>query len=461
MDQRTNYNNLRDGLLIIVSLVVLYRLSTYNYLFFHVLVELFSIIVAASFFLIVWNLYDTIEDNYVRILGIAYLYIAFFDLIHTIAYKGMQIFTGYDANLPTQLWITARFLESLTLLCAVFLIKKNTKKIDLVILYSTITGILIFLIFRGMFPDCYIEGQGLTLFKIYSEYTISALLLITYYLLRKNKNEFSRSLLKYITASIFFTILAELSFTFYVDVYGFSNFTGHIFKFISYYFIYKAVVESSLKNPMDTLFSQTKALSNDLKNSNHIMRHDLANNFSTISMSLDLFERHGDDKYIEIAKKASGAGLKRIAEMRSMDTGKKSTTYNVRNIIESISGEHPEINLNLQGNCNIDADDTIYSVFHNLIENALRHGKATEMDIVIDKKENRCEIRVMDNGKGIPEDIKEHIFEKDFTYGENSNTGQGLHIVKQCLNNIGASIEVEDNKPKGTVFVLKLPTQNK
>jgi hypothetical protein len=38
----------------------------------------------------------------------AYLSVSFLDLIHTLAYKGMGVFPGFDANLPTQLWIAAR-----------------------------------------------------------------------------------------------------------------------------------------------------------------------------------------------------------------------------------------------------------------------------------------------------------------------------------------------------------------
>ena len=54
----------------------------------------------------------------VLFLGIAFFFVAGLDLLHALAYKGTGIFLGADTDLPTQLWIAARYLESVTLLVA-------------------------------------------------------------------------------------------------------------------------------------------------------------------------------------------------------------------------------------------------------------------------------------------------------------------------------------------------------
>ena len=90
-------------------LAVLYLASLYNYLLFHSIAEIFSIVVACGIFLVVWNSREYLNNNYLLFLGIAYLFVAGFDLVHTLAYKGMDIFVGYGANLPTQLWIAGRY----------------------------------------------------------------------------------------------------------------------------------------------------------------------------------------------------------------------------------------------------------------------------------------------------------------------------------------------------------------
>ena len=109
----------------ILILFGLYLSTFYNYLLFHTLAELFSIVVASGIFIVAWNSRRILDNNYLLFVGIAYLFIGGLDLVHTLAYKGMNIFQGYGTNLPTQLWIAARYMESLSLLIApVFLSRR-------------------------------------------------------------------------------------------------------------------------------------------------------------------------------------------------------------------------------------------------------------------------------------------------------------------------------------------------
>jgi hypothetical protein len=97
-------------------MVVLCLTSLYSYLLFHSLAELFSIVVAAAIFMLAWNSRRFMDNDSLLFLGIGYLFVSLIDLLHTLAYTGMPIFTGYDTDLPTQLWIAARYMESVTLL---------------------------------------------------------------------------------------------------------------------------------------------------------------------------------------------------------------------------------------------------------------------------------------------------------------------------------------------------------
>uniref|UniRef100_A0A7C4S8U7 histidine kinase n=1 Tax=Geoglobus ahangari TaxID=113653 RepID=A0A7C4S8U7_9EURY len=92
----------------------------------------------------------------------------------------------------------------------------------------------------------------------------------------------------------------------------------------------------------------------------------------------------------------------------------------------------------------------------NIIENALRHSGTDKIDIEIRGNEDYCEIRIADYGKGIPDDLKEKIFEKGFRYGESANTGLGLYIVKKIIERMGGEVQIEDNQPGGSVFILRL-----
>ncbi|TFG26105.1 MAG: PAS domain S-box protein [Promethearchaeota archaeon] len=246
--------------LIIFSLVLFftYLTSFYNYLLFHTIAELFSIIIAGGIFVIAWNSRKNIDNSFFLVMGISFLFIGFIDLIHTLAYTGLNIFIGYDSNLPTSLWIAARYLQAFSFLYAALVVNKKIKVPYLLIGYTVITTILLYFIFMGIFPDCYIEGSGLTPFKIVSEYIIDFILAITIIILYKFRKFFDRTVFIFIISSILTTIISEVAFTFYVSVYGFSNLIGHIFKIIAFFCLYKAVIVIGLENPYNLLFRKLK-----------------------------------------------------------------------------------------------------------------------------------------------------------------------------------------------------------
>ena len=105
------------GLLLLVGL---YLTSLYSYLLFHSLAEVFSIVVACGIFLVAWNSRRFLENNYLLFAGIAFLFVAGIDFLHTLSYAGMGVFQGYGTDLPTQLWIAARYLESISLMSSPF-----------------------------------------------------------------------------------------------------------------------------------------------------------------------------------------------------------------------------------------------------------------------------------------------------------------------------------------------------
>ena len=237
-------------------LLGLYLTSLYSYLLFHSLAEIFSIVIAFSIFVLAWNCRNIIDNNYLIFLGIAYLFVGFIDIIHTLAYSGMGIFLEYDANLPTQLWIIGRYLESISILLACLILNKKKIKFNLVLLgYTIIVSLLLLSIFYWkIFPSCFIKGSGLTLFKKNSEYIISLILAASLFFLLRKKEKFDRKVLQWLVISILLTIAGELAFTFYISVYGLSNLIGHFFKIISFYFIYQAIVVTGLTKPHELLF---------------------------------------------------------------------------------------------------------------------------------------------------------------------------------------------------------------
>ncbi len=237
------------GLAGIFCLVGLYWINLANYLLFHALVECFSIAVAWAIFMFAWNARDLTDNGYLLFLGMAYLFVGGIDLLHTLAYKGMGVFDS-SADLPTQLWIGGRSMEAVSLFVAPFFLDKKPRIQAAFAAYLLASSLFVLSVFYWRnFPACFVEGKGLTGFKIAGEYLVSLILAGAAYRLFQHRHRFDRTIYRLLTASILLTICAELAFTFYISVYGLSNFIGHIFKLLSFFLIYKAVIVTGLRNP--------------------------------------------------------------------------------------------------------------------------------------------------------------------------------------------------------------------
>ena len=240
-------------------LLGLYTASLYDYLLFHSLGEVFSIVVAFSIFIIAWNSRRFLDNSYFIFIGIAFLFIGAIDLAHTLAYKGMGVFPGYGTNLATQLWIVARYMESLSLLIAPMLIGRKLRVNFLLLGYGIATSLLLVSIFYWQnFPVCFVEGTGLTAFKKISEYVISLILLGAIFTMFQKRREFDTGVLRFLFATIIVTIASELSFTLYESPYGLPNLIGHFLKIVAFYLIYKAIIETGLVKPYNLLFRNLK-----------------------------------------------------------------------------------------------------------------------------------------------------------------------------------------------------------
>ncbi len=254
---KNNYRTLfASGLL----LIVLFLSVRESYLLFHTLVELFSVTVAFAVFIVTWNSRKILDNNYLFLVGIAYLFIGILDILHALTYKGMNIIqsTTFYAN---QFWIATRFLESITLLVGFwFLKRKHRLNADYIFLiYLIVSGLLILsILYWKIFPVCYIEGLGQTTFKIYSEYIVIIILITACCILVKRQNYFEPKVFKLLFASLSFSILSEFCFTLYLTNDGVFNQIGHYGKLISFFLIYKANVETSFLNPTGILFKGLK-----------------------------------------------------------------------------------------------------------------------------------------------------------------------------------------------------------
>lgn len=254
---KTNlYVKLAVGVLVFAGL---YGISLRNFLLFHSLAELFSVLVAAMIFVLAWNTRAFLKNGYLLYIGLGLVSVGGIDLIHTLAYRGMGVFPWADADLPTQLWIAARYFQAFILLSAFWFLNRPARPAVVIPAFVTLLALLLSSIFVWeIFPESFIEGEGLTAFKIVSEYIIAGAFGLNILLLTRNREAFDQDVLRLLVWASIASVLAELSFTEYASVYGFANMLGHLFKILAFYFIYEAIVSTGFIKPYNLLFRDLK-----------------------------------------------------------------------------------------------------------------------------------------------------------------------------------------------------------
>jgi PAS domain S-box-containing protein len=250
------YRNVAFGA---ATFAALYLTRLDNYLLFHSIAELFSIAIVGGMFAVTWASRHVLKNNYLLLVGVSYLFVAGFDLLHTLGYQGMGVFPQYGPNLSPQLWLCARSIESGSLLVAPFFLKRRLRIEILLPVLTVLSALLIASIFYWKnFPVCFVEGVGLTRFKVISEYVICAILVAALLLLLKHKDSFDKRVLKLVALSIIVTIVQELVLTLYVQMYDFYNLIGHYLKIVSFVLLYQAIVETGVTKPLVLLSKEVR-----------------------------------------------------------------------------------------------------------------------------------------------------------------------------------------------------------
>ena len=240
--------------------LLLVALRQDSYLIFHVLSEFFAVVISFILFAVAWQTYEFSKNFFLLFIACAYFWLGTLDLAHALTYKGMNIIVENDSNTATQFWIATRYMEAAFLLAAPFIAYKRFNPYAIFSFAGLIAILLTGLIFAGTFPTVFIEGQGLTPVKVYSEYIIIAMLLLAIGALMRRPIPLHDDAKMLIALAIGLTIGAELCFTLYSDLYGIFNVIGHIFKLCSYWILYQATVSASLTDPHLELLSRHEEL---------------------------------------------------------------------------------------------------------------------------------------------------------------------------------------------------------
>jgi PAS domain S-box-containing protein len=233
-----------------------------NFLLFRTFTEGFTIVVSFSIVFIVINTYQKRKSDFIPIIGIAYAFAGVFDTLRTLAYRGIGVFPNDVANLPAQIWIIARYFDSIGMLVAGISFHRIIKPFYVLITYAVVSVLILLAVFHWhIFPVAFIDGQGLTHFKVYSEYVICLILVASVILLMRHRKRFQPQVYRPLLTFFLVSVFTELSFAFYKTSGGWEDVIGHLLKITAFFFLYLAIVDTSLKEPYSRVREQAHLLS--------------------------------------------------------------------------------------------------------------------------------------------------------------------------------------------------------
>lgn len=166
--------------------------------------------------------------------------------------------------------------------------------------------------------------------------------------------------------------------------------------------------------------------------------------------------------------------VKELMILATADSNKlqmKKEQKNIDEVVKEVSTPYAEyakmqnkeltLNLNCNKEVNIDVNK-IEQLIVILLDNAIKYTKENEkIQVNTNYKDGKCIIEVADEGIGISDEQKKHIFERFYRADkarsrETGGTGLGLAIAQTIVKAHGGSIRVHNNTPKGTNFIVKI-----
>lgn len=229
-----------------------------SYLPLHTALEIISIAVASMVFGIAWVTQKFQPTTKVIIIGCGALGVALLDLTHTISYQGMPDFvTPSGPEKAINFWLAARFTIAIAILIVATITFKFERKLAKLSRYFWLALTLIavglfhswFLYFPDSVPDTYSKVEGLTQFKIISEYLLIGLYLIAAFLFINQLNNIREFGANWLVAAAITMALSEFFFTLYANVADIYNLIGHVYKVIAFSFLYRALFVETVQSP--------------------------------------------------------------------------------------------------------------------------------------------------------------------------------------------------------------------
>lgn len=198
--------------------------------------------------------------------------------------------------------------------------------------------------------------------------------------------------------------------------------------------------------------------------------HEIKNPLTPMKLTLQHLDRIMDKK--NESRKSLSTLLSQVDTLDQIVTSfshfarmpdPENETFDILKVLEKSINLHPDKDIRLKADDKgalVSGDKKLFGrIFNNIILNAFQAMTSITspvLDISVKKEGNHILMAFCDRGTGISEDIRDKVFVPNFST-KASGSGIGLAVAKRGITHSGGDIWFEPNKPKGTVFFIKLP----
>ena len=178
------------------------------------------------------------------------------------------------------------------------------------------------------------------------------------------------------------------------------------------------------------------------------------------------FEKAGHTLIEQIDNLSRIAGtFSQFARMPETKFSKVDVAAKLFSVVELFKNNHENIDINYSGeekNIYVNGDaEQLIQVFTNILKNATQSIKSDakgKISVELASLDKKIQIKVSDNGVGIPSSNRQDIFKPNFTT-KSTGMGLGLSISKNFIENMGGKISFSSKVKAGTTFEILLPTE--
>ena len=208
--------------------------------------------------------------------------------------------------------------------------------------------------------------------------------------------------------------------------------------------------------------------------------HELRTPLALMQVQLDLYHSNGhpdnDADTVQMIKMVTEQNdrlnkmVKTLLDMSELQTVGRDDEIILDALVDEVLEDLEPLaegkNIRLIGKCKditmVGSDILIYRLVYNLVENAIKYNHSGgQVTVTADRKEKHVYLSVEDTGTGIPEELKERVFEPFFRVDKSRSrelggVGLGLALVREIVRVHDGSITVKSNPSGGTIFEVVL-----